>query len=117
MILGFMDKMIQPILDGTKVHSFRVNQRWQAGMKIHFFAKVRQSGMYQFREPTAVVTTQLAVITEEAVLLDGRVLLPLELETFARADGFCDSDEMRSFFALRRLPLHGQLIHWTSLRY
>ena len=117
MNLPFSDALVAPIQAGTKVHTFRAGNRWRAGMLIHFYARNRQPGMHLFYPVRPVVSVQAAELTAEGMHVDGRRLEGTELELFARSDGFASSTEFLAFFAGRALPIVGQLIHWTPVRY
>lgn len=117
MNLPFSDALVAPIQAGTKVHTFRAGQRWQAGMLIHFYARARTPDMSLFFPVQPVVSVQAAKLTAEGMHVDGRRLEGAELELFAQRDGFATAVEFFAFFAGRELPIVGQLIHWTPVRY
>lgn len=117
MNLPFSDQLVAPIQAGTKIHTFRAGSRWRAGMLIHFYAKNRQPGMYLFYPIQQVLSVQAAELTAEGMHLDGRRLEGAELELFAQRDGFATAAEFFAFFEGRELPLVGQLIHWSPVRY
>jgi hypothetical protein len=64
-----------------------------------------------------VLLVQQVELTTAGLLIDGRLLSPAELLALAQADGFATADELLAFFAEKPLPLRGQLVHWTNLRY
>lgn len=117
MILGFNETFIPAILAGTKVHTIREGRRWQSGDSAEFYARAQEPERYEFREPLPVLLVQEVEITTSGLLIEGRRLSPAELPALAQADGFATADELLAFFADKPLPLHGQLVHWTSLRY
>jgi hypothetical protein len=117
MILGFNEDFIPAIIAGTKVHTIREGQRWQAGDMAEFYALAQTPDRYEFRERLPVLLVQEIELTTAGLLVDGRLLSPAELLTLAQADGFATADELLAFFADKPLPLRGQLVHWTTLRY
>jgi hypothetical protein len=117
MILGFNEDFIPAIKAGTKVHTIREGQRWRAGDVAEFYARAQEPDRYEFWESRPVVAVQAVELTTAGLLLDGRLLPPPELLALAQADGFATADELLAFFADKPLPLCGQLVHWTALRY
>ena len=117
MILGFNEDFIASIKAGTKVHTIREGQRWRAGDVAEFYARAQAPDRYEFWEPRPVQAVQDIELTTAGLRLDGRLLAPAELLALAQADGFATAEELLAFFADKPLPLRGQLVHWTSLRY
>jgi hypothetical protein len=117
MILGFNESFIPAIQAGTKVHTIREGQRWRAGDIAHFYARAQAPDRYEFWEPRPVLLVQEFELTVAGLLIEGRLLTPTELLTLAQADGFATAAELLAFFADKPLPLRGQLVHWTTLRY
>ena len=118
MILSFSDALVAPIQARTKVHTFRAGSRWRCGgMLIHFYARTRTPAMYRFFPTRRVVSVQAAELTAQGLHIEGRRLEGAELELFARHDGFATAAAFFAFFAARPLPLTGQLIHWSRVRY
>lgn len=117
MILGFNEAFIPAIVAGTKIHTIRAGQRWQAGTVAQFCAHANQSGQYEFWAPRPIVAVQALELTATEVRVDGRLLSPAELLTLAQADGFETTAALLAFFADQPLPFQGQLVHWTDCRY
>jgi uncharacterized protein YbjT (DUF2867 family) len=117
MILGFNEAFIPAILAGSKVHTIREGQRWRAGDVAEFYARAQEPDRYEFRGPLLVLLVQDIELTTDGLLVDGRRLPSAELLALAQADGFATADELLGFFANKPLPLRGQLVHWTALRY
>jgi len=117
MNLPFSDQLVEPIRQGTKIHTFRAGKRWRAGMLIHFYARSRRPDMYLFYPVRPCVSVQDAELTSAGMHVDGRLLEGPELELFAQRDGFATSTDFLAFFEGRPLPIVGQLIHWTPARY
>lgn len=117
MLLGFNEAFIPAIVAGTKVHTIRAGQRWQAGKVAQFCARAQQPDQYEFWPPRPVLLVQAIELTATKLRIDGRPLPPAELLALAKADGFATAAELLAFFADQPLPFLGQLVHWTSLRY
>ncbi len=118
MILGFNESFIFTIVAGTKVHTIREGQRWQAGEIAQFCANAHQPDQYEFWSPRPIILVQdFHLTSDELCSVDGRSLNPTELLALAQADGFASAADLLAFFADRSLPFRGQLLHWTGLRY
>lgn len=144
MVLGFSTKFPdgtptgfpEKILAGTKIHTFRLGHRWAAGKSIQMATGVRTKAYNQFnreRPDLCVVESvqnfHIAVDKNEELylLIDGKFRMPLYeagtlTNTIARNDGFETGQELFNWFRpkgqLRAdFELHGQIIHWTDLRY
>jgi len=117
MVLGFNEDFIPAIVAGTKIHTIRAGQRWQAGTLAQFCAQAHQPGQYEFWPARPIVAVQHIELTATEVRVDGRPLPPTELLTLAQADGFGTVRELLAFFADKPLPFQGQLLHWTDCRY
>lgn len=128
MILGFQDRFVPAVTDGTKPHTIRAGRKWRVGMGIQFYQHVRQASMTKFR-PDAVATVVQAIRVEQRerylgppqqplITIDGRLLTAIECVTLAHSDGFDSVEELVQFLnRLHTLPFDGQLIVWTDLRY
>ena len=119
MILGFKEQFKPKILDGTKIHTLRVdkNKRWQKGKKIHFATGQRTKNYNQFM--SGVCTFNQAVVLKPVerkiyVGLNGKVgLLPKsQHETLAIRDGFDSLDKFWKFF---NKTFFGVIVHWTDI--
>jgi hypothetical protein len=117
MILGFNEAFIPAIVAGTKIHTIRAGQRWQAGTVTQFCAQAGQPDQYEFWPPRPIVAVQAIELTATEMRVDGRLLTPTEFLALAQADGFATTTELLAFFADKPLPFHGQLVHWTECRY
>lgn len=124
MILGTKDFLIPKYLDKSKPHSFREGDRWRSGMKIQFYAKVRQKGMYKIMPDMVCKSVQDVFMTFDhngfQVSIDDRFIYKPELLTIAKRDGFNSIDEFSEFFFPPKSAHNfwsGQLIHWTDLKY
>jgi hypothetical protein len=117
MVLGFNEDFVPAIVAGTKIHTIRAGQRWQAGTVAQFCVHAGQPAQREFWEPKAIVSIQNIELTANELRLDGRLLLATELLTFAQADGFPTTTALFAFFADKPFPFCGQLLHWTDYRY
>jgi hypothetical protein len=117
MVAAFKQELVQPILEGHKIHTFREGQRWRLGLDVQFVINNRTPQRAEFRAATPLVSWQRAELREEGLYINNHLLDPLELTLFARQDGFATSELFLAFFAKRVLPLKGQLLHWTDFRY
>jgi hypothetical protein len=117
MILGFNEDFIPAIQAGIKVHTIREGQRWRVGDTAEFYARAQAPDRYEFWEPRPVLAVQQVELTTAGLFIDGRLLSPTELLALAQADGFATAADLLAFFADKPLPLRGQLVHWTDLRY
>jgi len=128
MILGFKDRFVAAVTDGTKPHTIRAGSKWRQGMSIQFYENVRQASMRKFRpDAVATVVQAIHVVKPERYLgppkppiitIDGRQLSAIECTTLAHSDGFDSVEDLVWFLAkLHTLPFTGQLIGWTDLKY
>lgn len=117
MILGFNEEFIPAVVAGTKVHTIRAGQRWQAGMVAQFCGRAQQPDCYEFWPARPVQLVQEIELTATGLRVDGRLLPPVQLLALAQADGFATATELLAYFADKPLPFQGQLVHWTALRY
>jgi len=142
MILGFKDRFVPFVVDGSKRHTIRGGERWKAGMRADLFRNVRQKNMaLLFRAPVIRVESIRLCSYEtyqrgptpldgnhcrnasrgphgEAMLvwINRQLLEHDEAEELFRRDGFRDKALMATYEALlfwqERLPFAGQIIHW-----
>jgi len=118
MILGFNEEFIPAIVAGTKIHTIRAGQRWQAGVVAQFCARAQQPDCYEFWPPRPVRLVQAVELTAtEELRIDGRLLSAAEFLAVAQADGFATTAALLAFFASQPRPFRGQLVHWTNCRY
>lgn len=117
MILGFDETFAPLIVAGTKIHTIRAGQRWQTGTVAQFCVRAGQPDQNEFWPPRPIVAVQGIELTATGLRIDGRLLSPAELLKLAQADGFPTATALLAYFADKPLPFHGQLVHWTALRY
>lgn len=129
MILGFKDRFVPFVEDGSKTHTIRAGERWRVGMRADLFARPRQKGMrLLFRAPVVRVQPihieRLPPFGPLRVTVEGVDLSPDELNSFFWRDGFRDegfpapAGQAALFWSeqLRDGPFVGQLIHWDYSR-
>lgn len=118
MILGFKPRFVQPILDGSKIHTIRedIHGRWKPGNTIHFATGVRTKNYNCFKLGKCKSTQEFELKVEGVawIYIDGRRLTPHEMHRLAINDGFKNIQELIEFFDNR---FRGPLIHWTDYRY
>ena len=115
MILSFKKQFVQPILDGTKVHTIREDKgnRWTVGKKIHFATGVRTKNYEQFMEGECIGLQKIR-IKNEGIYVSERRLNYIEAKQLAFRDGFDYLSEFLKFFDR---PFDGIIIHWTDFLY
>ena len=126
-----------------KLHTIRrdENNRWKAGMNIHFVVNGRTKDRFQFAPVVKCVRVQnIEIINAERygvndpeisyhniiplygsdwhfaiiVKIDDRKLSREEVEILAVSDGF---ESVWEFFKYFEKDFKGKLIHWTNLKY
>ncbi|MBC6988549.1 hypothetical protein [Hymenobacter sp. BT491] len=133
MILGFKNAFVPSVADGTKPHSIRKGNRWKVGTSIQFYQNVRQKSMAKIRPDGVAKVVQEITISlpgerylgpakQPTIMIDGRLLTPLECQVLACTDGFDDFAQLLRFFRENhglkfKKPFTGQLVCWTDLRY
>jgi hypothetical protein len=127
MILAFKPQFVQPILDGTKIHTIRLAKegRWVPGRKIHFATGVRTKNYSCFKEGDCISTQQISMQVNSGglkVSIDGKELSIYELKMLSEYDGFNTVIDFIDWFLpiVQETPFDVQyftLIHWTDKRY
>lgn len=123
---------------GVKIHTLRDDaaQRWKPGRKIHFCTGIRTKFVRCFKmgecksvQHVALTYTQLShdaqakisihVGTETRNSLEIRQLSRLEIDEFARNDGFENAIAFFDWFRKGKPSFRGtfRLIHWTDKTY
>lgn len=51
MLLGFQDRFVPLVREGSKTHTIRAGARWKAGMRGDLFEKTRQPKMFAYEVP------------------------------------------------------------------
>lgn len=117
MILGFKDRFVPRILDGTKVHSVRAGNRWKPGMVIHFYQHVRRPTMRKIRADAVCVGAHQIRIYDDGFVTCWGILYtaPDDLQAFATNDGFDSWTDLAAYLrATHGLPFTGQLVQWVN---
>ena len=127
MILGFKTKtkvgptlFPEKILDGVKIHTIRIGDRWRPGMKIQFATGVRTKKYAQFKSGICVsvqkikITCNTDYVNDQKVYVDDRLLSTAEVQSLAYNDGF---NRLIDFCLWFNEDFEGQLIHWTDKKY
>lgn len=119
-----------------KIHTFRVGQRWRAGMTIQMVTGNRTPKRFQFNqgipELETCISVQPAIVS---ILASGSIAIAIgeevavqrwlsleELLLFAVNDGFNSLGELQRWFFPKGYtgadPVHvGQIVHWTDFQY
>lgn len=110
-----------------KIHTFRLGNRWKAGMKLHLVTGNRTPQRRQFN--LGIPELEFCIGTQECVIrtvnismqafsveIDGREVDPL---LFAVNDGFPGPDQFFEWFAHPFKPTEhvGQIVHFSTFRY
>jgi len=126
MILGFKKQFVEPIKNGTKIHTIRKDnhRRWKAGNKIHFYTGIRTKEMKCFGKLTCISVQSIVIKYENkcsdypVVVIDGKTHLiahrPNIILQLAMNDGFKNVKDFLKWFDK---DFSGMLIHWTDLKY
>jgi hypothetical protein len=136
MVIGFKEQFVEPILDGTKLHTMRedTHNRWDKGRVMHMATGVRTTNYNQFNEEICNGTQKVEIkwsthnknwVSEYRgvqVFIDGvnvtnhtfGVFDEMLVEVLARNDGFAT---VKDFFEWFSEDYTGKIIHWTELRY
>lgn len=120
MVLGFKPQFVQPILNGTKIHTIREDKhdRWKPGMTIHFATGVRTKKYKQFKEKFCVSIQSIEIKFKEdflSVYINGISMHGMSfLKTISKNDGFESEWDFLKFF---KDGFKGKIIHWTNFKY
>lgn len=122
MILAFNPKFVEPILNGTKIHTIRQDKpnRWKSGKDIHFATGVRTKNYNQFKKDDCKSVQQIEIIrvsdyfNETIVKIEGRQLNVKEVQQLASNDGF---EHLYDFLVWFADGFTGKIIHWTDFKY
>jgi hypothetical protein len=128
MILAFKPQFVEPILNGSKIHTIREDKsnRWVPGKQIHFATGVRtkqynQFGLSMCNGVQRVSMSHIAYYGI-SILVDGKELDPIEKFQFIEADGFRYWIDFFAWFyplikATNNNCYEATIIHWTDFRY
>lgn len=133
MILSFQNRFEEPIIKGTKIHTFRLDphDRWKVGMPIQFYVGARTKQMRKFREDGECkhIMHVFISIQGSSALVFLRKWYSTDIServrrintfTFTRNDGFASAEDFIA--CIKQLHpgkeiLTGKIIHWTDFRY
>lgn len=126
MILGFKKQFKAPIMDGTKIHTIRLdkNFRWKPGVKIQMATGIR-SKHYQCFKESECSSIQRIFMSFDYMLnisIGNWELSVYEKEILAKNDGFKDFKEFEDYWYPELIKgeyqsFSGRIIHWTNFRY
>lgn len=119
-ILHFHKRLVEPVLDGSKPHTFRIRKiKIRRGQLLYCqsgprFKPVRFAVLPVMRARDVVITRDTVMVWQES----GKSFTVPSMNTFAKAEGFRDWAEMSEWFDAAygsdRGPLQGQLIQWAE---
>ena len=123
MNLSFQPQFVEPILNGTKIHTIREDKhnRWHVGSIIHFCTGLRTKD-YNCFDKGFVVSVQTINIMYHWKQLGPKYIVPVvtvdhkivNIGELARNDGFNSADDFLKWFDD---DFSGKIIHWTEARY
>jgi len=129
MILNFKPQFVDPILNGSKIHTIREdkNRKWLSGREIQFYTGLRTKKAKQFKELECVSVQHIRMfrgIEDIMILVDNRKLSDQEIHQLALNDGIKNKEELIEFFIPGKPNYHhdlndweGWIIHWTNKKY
>lgn len=139
MLLGFKIRFAEPILDGTKKHTFRAKRKNapKIGETLHMYSGLKTKHVKLISNKEKLISIQQAKLTfiykdnrlDVAVQIDERKLSLIEILSLARYDGFnsisdwaiywIESSTGKRFNKKKEYDVRGELdlLHWTTLRY
>jgi uncharacterized protein YqfB (UPF0267 family) len=136
MVIGFKEQFVEPILNGSKIHTIRedATNRWKAGRVMDMATGVRTKAYNKFTEQICIgiqtieikwtVPSNNDTIKNRSVkvFIDGKNIShhwykdtdELIMDVLAKNDGF---ETLQDFFGWFSEDFTGKLIHWTDLKY
>jgi hypothetical protein len=141
MLLGFKPRFVDPILDGTKLHTLRNARKVtpKVGEVLHMYTGLRTKhckaitnrytlkGIQVAHISVRRVKPPLNFISKTAFLIrikvDGIPLQPDDIRKFCVADGFADGTDFASYWMgtapkdATSITTTMDLFHWTDLKY
>jgi len=122
MVIGFNKQFVEPILNGTKIHTIREdkNHRWQKGMKMHMATGVRTKQYKQFAEKVCTGNRRIEIepYTKTVKMTfnstEVRLMNDKGIELLAKNDGF---KTVQDFWKWFDKPFIGKLIYWVKEPY
>ncbi|HAH52556.1 MAG TPA: hypothetical protein DCL80_15385 [Balneola sp.] len=120
MILSFKPQFVDPILNGTKIHTIREDStdRWKAGNSIQCATGVRSKNYNCFLESECVSVQSFEIKYYDKktfdVFVDGKSIPLRDFKSLYLNDGFRTYSEFLEWFSS---DFKGKIIHWTDFRY
>lgn len=122
MLLGFKERFVPMILDGSKTHTIRAKRAIapRVGETCHCYTGLRQKGALLLGRWECVRVEDIEIQAHE-IRIAGQALSPDERNMLAWADGFRSKGRHRAFEEMMefwdgRLPFQGDVIHWRYKR-
>jgi hypothetical protein len=112
---NFKPQFAEAVASGAKrqtIRAHRKNGHAVVGQAVQLYAGLRTKHCRKLREPDPVCVRSTYCHINETGLTFGNYP-PVDLDEFARRDGFASFDEMKAWFReAHGLPFIGQLIEW-----
>ncbi len=120
MVLGFKQQFKEKILNGSKIHTIRIdkNNRWKVGMPIQFATGVRTKKYECFKKVKCVSVQEIELNfwnSSPTIIIEGKRISYEQSEELAKNDGFEDLSGLMGFFGIKNIK--AKLIHWTDFKY
>lgn len=120
MVLGFKPQFVEPILNGTKIHTIREDKknRWQYGRSIQMATGVRTKNYKCFAQRVCLGfrTIEINPNTKTVIFTQANgqnhTLNDLQIELLALNDGFKTVQDFWNWF---NKPFKGKLIFWNKV--
>jgi uncharacterized protein YqfB (UPF0267 family) len=122
MVIGFKKQFVQPILDGTKIHTIREDSkcRWQPNKVMHMATGVRTKQYNCFKKVTCKHVQRIEIEPHTKTIkftVNGSEELLMNdsgIETLAKNDGFKSVNDFWKWFDK---PVICRIISWTDFKY
>lgn len=118
---SFKQRFVAPILDGSKTQTIRAPRARHArvGEELQLYTGMRtkQCKLIRRAECIDVQDIRLRFDRDDVTTASFYLATPVELDDFARKDGFANWEDMKSFWgaehATASIRFEGVLIRWT----
>jgi len=113
---SFQGQFVEAIEAGTKRQTIRARRKKsrhaEAGERIQVYTGMRTKACRKIIDDPLVIVSEPVQINARGIKQSGKPVV--DVEAFARADGFADFAAMRAFFVKAHgpLPFKGVLIRW-----
>ncbi|MEL3904423.1 MAG: hypothetical protein P1P63_04860 [Treponemataceae bacterium] len=128
MIIPFKERFVEPILNGSKIHTIRADRpnRWRMGKHIHFATGARTKNYNCFKTGRCYCVQKINIewkhLNKAVVRIDDKIFgiyenqnrFDYQLQELANNDGF---NRMSDFFDFFNVDFEGKIIHWTNFKY